>query len=99
MWREAIDNEAALDILLPPFTEEGWGFPERTPSSHYLSLVIWDRVLSVVACVDALIIDLNTRPDVLVGWLYTFALSIADVIGSVVPDLAVTLCTFVECRR
>ena len=66
---EAINLEAALDILLPPLTEEGWGLPERTPSSLYLSRVTWDRVLSVVACVVALIVDLNTRPDVLVGWL------------------------------
>ena len=80
MRLEAIDLEAALDILLPPLTEEGWEFPEQMLSSFSLSLVTWDRVLSVVACVDAIIVDLNTRPDVLIGWLYTFALNIADVV-------------------
>ena len=80
MQLEAIDLEAALDILVPPLTEAGWEFPERTPSSLSLSLVTWDRVLSVVSCVDALIVDLNTRLDVLLGWLYTVALNIADVV-------------------
>ena len=76
----AIDLEAALDILVPPLTEEGWEFPERTPSFLSLSLVTWDRVLSVVACDAALVVDLNTRPDILLGWLYTDALNIADVV-------------------
>ena len=85
MQREAIDLEAALDILPPPLTEAGWEFPERSPSSLYLSLSTWDRVLSVVACIVALIVGFGTRPDVLADWVYTFALSISDAIGSVVP--------------
>ena len=86
MRREAIDLEAALDILHPPLTEEGWEFPERIPSSLFLSLLPWDRVLSVVACIVALIVDLGTCPDVLADLVYTFGCNISDAIGSVVPD-------------
>ena len=78
---------AALDILVPSVTEAGWEFPERLPSSLSLSLVTWDRVLLDVACDCALIVDLNTCPDVLVGWLYTFARNIVVVVCSVVSDL------------
>ena len=83
----AIDLVAALDILLPSLTEAGWEFPERLPSSLSLSLATWDRVLFDVACESVLIVDLNTRPDVLLGWLYTFALNIVFVGGPVVSDL------------
>ena len=58
----------------------------------------WDHVLSVVACVVELIINFGTRPDVLAAWVYTVACNISDVNGSVVPDLVVTLGTFVGCR-
>ena len=39
-----------------------------------------------VACDAVLIVDLHTRPDVLLGWLYTFALNIVVVAGPVVSD-------------
>ena len=78
---------AALDILVPSFTEAGWEFPERLPSSLSLSLVTWDRVLLDVACDAVLIVDLNTCLDVLLGWLYMLARNIVFVGGSVVSDL------------
>ena len=83
----AIDLVAALDLLLPSLTEAGWEFPERLPSSLSLPRVTWDRVLLVVAVEAMLIVDFNTRLDVLFGWLYTLALNIVLVGGSVVSDL------------
>ena len=93
MQLAAIDLVAALDKLLPSLTEEGREFPERLPSSLSLSLVTSDRVLFDLACDAVLVVDLNTRPDVLLGWLYTFTLNIVVVVGPVVSDLVVTLGT------
>lgn len=86
MRRDAIDLKAALDTLPSSLTEAGWEVPQCMPSSLSLSLSTWDRVLSVVACVVALIVDFCTRPDVLADPVYTFALSISDAISSVVSD-------------
>ena len=76
----AIDLVAALDKLLPSLTEEGWEFPERLPSSLSLSLVTWDRVLRDVAVEAVLFVDLSTRPDVLAGFIYTYARNIVLVL-------------------
>ena len=83
----AIDLVAALDILVPPLNEEGWEFPEQFPSFLSLSLVTWNRVLFDLVCNVLLVVDLNTCPDVLLDWLYTLALNIVFVGGSVVSDL------------
>ena len=67
----AIDLEAALDILVPPLTEEGCEFPEQTSSSLSLSLSCDMGPCVVCACVD-----------VLAGGVYTDALNIADVVAA-----------------